>query len=311
MIKKFFQENKIHKKIVPTLDSLFIFKPVNYFVIWVMVCVGMYLSTFYPSTFMQETNMTITDFSVKSLFLFLGITLLFGCINLSNDKLTLFKISNRMKNILFLISFILLLISDWKIFIIGLLIYCFSYHLLKNELFSAIWKELLLKVITCLLLIISGIVNSNLDNGLNYIISYDFVLLVLPYLLSYIAINILHKISDFGNSNHTTIISLENRKIVLFSSCLLLFAFMISFYLKDALLSTSIAVSLPFLIYALFRAMQKDVLRAVKYPIAILNLFVMFIYPLLFLIVLFVFYLSKYYYWHRFNIHFPTFLVDD
>ena len=311
MIKNFFKENKIHKKIVPKVDFLFIFKPVNLFVVWAMVCVGMYLSTFHPSIFMQETNMSIIKFNINTFLLFLGISLMFGCFNLNKDNTIPLTLNNKIKNILLLISFAFLLLSNLNFLIIGLLIYFFSEYCYKNKLFNFPFKSLILSVFTCLLLIISGVINSSSNNTLHFILNYNFILLVLPYLLSYVSIYLLYQISDFKDKNHSTVISLENRKVVVISSLLLFISLMISFLLEDALLSTSIAVSYPFILYALIRAKQKDVLRAIKYPIAILNLFVMFIYPYLFLAALIVFYISKYYYWHRFDIHYPTFLVDD
>ena len=279
MIKKFFKENKIHKKIVPALDFLFIFKPVNLFVVWIMLCVGMYLSTFYPSIFMQESDMSITKFDLNTLLLFLGITLLFGCNNLSDERVPI-KINDKIKNIIVFIAFICLILSNWKFLIIGVLLYFISDFFYKNKSFKFPMKELVLNVFACFLLIVSGIINQIPSNTV--VLNYNFMLLIFPYLLSYFSINLLYQISKFENKNHTTIISFENRKIVLLSSILLLISLILSFYLKDALLSTSIAVSYPFLLYACIRAMQKDVLRAVKYPIAILNLFVMFIYPFLF-----------------------------
>jgi hypothetical protein len=41
-----------------------------------------------------------------------------------------------------------------------------------------------------------------------------------------------------------------------------------------------------------------------------LNFFTLSIYPWLFVPLLVTFYLSKYYYWHRFDLHYPTFLID-
>ena len=58
------------------------------------------------------------------------------------------------------------------------------------------------------------------------------------------------------------------------------------------------------------RRMKKDVLRAIRYPIFILNFFAFTIYPLLFVPLMITYCLSKYYYWHRFELHYPTFLVD-
>jgi hypothetical protein len=51
-------------------------------------------------------------------------------------------------------------------------------------------------------------------------------------------------------------------------------------------------------------------LRAIRYPIFILNFFVLSVYPWLFVPLVLTYYVSKYYYWHRFNLHYPTFLVE-
>jgi hypothetical protein len=56
--------------------------------------------------------------------------------------------------------------------------------------------------------------------------------------------------------------------------------------------------------------MDKDILRAIRYPIFILNFFALSVYPWLFVPLVLTYYVSKYYYWHRFNLHYPTFLVE-
>ena len=73
MIKKFLKENSVHKKIVPYLDIFFVLSPMSFFVTWILVCIGMYLDTFFPILFLQETTLYITQFNVNALFLFLGI----------------------------------------------------------------------------------------------------------------------------------------------------------------------------------------------------------------------------------------------
>ena len=86
MIKNFLKENSVHKKIVPKLDVLFIFSPILFFVVWVLICIGMYLNTFFPILFFQETTLYITQFNINALFLFLGMSLLLSSINIMNIK---------------------------------------------------------------------------------------------------------------------------------------------------------------------------------------------------------------------------------
>ena len=143
----------------------------------------------------------------------------------------------------------------------------------------------------------------------------DLPILVIPYLLCYLAVCLLTDIPDIkgDQSSHynTFAISFGINNTVIISLILVLSSFIYSLIFRDPLASTSIAVCIPFFVYAVFRNFQKDILRAIRYPIAILNLFMMFVYPYLFIGILIIFYLSKYYYWHRFNLHYPTFLVND
>ena len=59
MIKNFFKKHKIHSKIVPYLDLVFLLRPVGSFAIWVMLCVGMYISQFVPYQFGKESELFI------------------------------------------------------------------------------------------------------------------------------------------------------------------------------------------------------------------------------------------------------------
>ena len=46
MIKNFFKNHRIHKKIVPYLDIFYFFNPLIFFSSWPTICVGMYLPLF-------------------------------------------------------------------------------------------------------------------------------------------------------------------------------------------------------------------------------------------------------------------------
>ena len=88
-------------------------------------------------------------------------------------------------------------------------------------------------------------------------------------------------------------------------------AFVFAFNHGEPLASTAALVSIPFFVFTVIRRLKKDVLRNIRYPIFILNFFTLSIYPWLFVPLAITFYLSKYYYWHRFDIHYPTFLVEN
>ena len=103
----------------------------------------------------------------------------------------------------------------------------------------------------------------------------------------------------------------DRRIMFLISTVLLIFVLMISLAINEPLLSVCALVSIPFYLYALLRNMDKDMIRAIKYPVFIFNFFTATIFPYLGIAVIIVFYLSKYYYWHRFDTHYPTFLIDN
>ena len=43
MVKKFFRDHTIHKKIVPFLDYFFLLRPSYFFNIWLLFCAGMFV----------------------------------------------------------------------------------------------------------------------------------------------------------------------------------------------------------------------------------------------------------------------------
>ena len=332
MIKRFFKEHKSHSKIVPYLDFLFLLRPVNNFCIWVMICVGMYLSTFIPTKFNQEPLLFVTSFDFSTLILFIGFTCLFSGISIINqikDKKSdevnkkLFLINkkyyqeyyDKIKIVLILVSLFLLLFVHWLIMMFAVIIYIF-YGYLYNENSFRLKKSpfggMICKTIVGIFLIYSGFVHFH---GISQLFNFNFIFLSLPYILFFISISLLIDIPDIKGDKiddiQTFALFYGEKTTVSISLIANILAFLIAFNSNDPLASVVLIVSFPFFIYALLRGMKKDILRAIRYPISIINLFAMTIYPYLFIPVFIIFYLSKYYYWHRFNLHYPTMLVDD
>ena len=74
MIKSFLKSHAIHKKIVPSLDLLMLFRPTLFFGVWVMACIGMYIGLLIN----DATEMNITLYNIQTVILFFGITLICG-----------------------------------------------------------------------------------------------------------------------------------------------------------------------------------------------------------------------------------------
>ena len=137
----------------------------------------------------------------------------------------------------------------------------------------------------------------------------------MPFLFAYASVVLLANIPDYDGDkaiNKNTIAVILGRKVtIIIATSLCLISFLMGLYIDEPLSTTSSLTSLPFFFFALLRGEEKDVIRAIRYPIFLLNFYVFTIYPLLIFPVMISYYISKYYYWHRFSIHYPTLLVDN
>ena len=311
---KFLKVNSIHKNIVLYLDYIFIYRPTLFFTVWVVICLGMYaayLTNGYIPQWMFE-------FNLKTCLLFTSISCIMGALFIIEEKEILVKneyinkdnIELLFKITLFIGFFILLFINIYN-FILGLILYLFCYFIYRT---GKVQNNLLIKCLSStfigIILLLNGFFIVQTRGGyfsLDLIsISYMSVVLLLLFSICYSAIFLLIEIFESKKN------LFNNRRItVSISTILLLFVLVISLYINDPLLSICTLVSFPFYIYALLRNMDKDIIRAIRYPLFIFNFFVATIFPYLAIAVIIVFYISKYYYWHRFNIHYPTFLIDN
>ena len=185
----------------------------------------------------------------------------------------------------------------------------------KNLKFKQnIFLNFLFYMILALFLILSGITYSR--SGMSIINLFAISIKYLtPFLLLYgavvLAVNILDQEGD-RLSNRCTIpqnIGVRFTSIIAFLMCFL--SFLIGLYIEEPLSVVCSISSVPFFLFLIFRGKEKDIVRAVRYPILLVNFYIFMIFPLLLYPIVITFYLSKYYYWHRFSLHYPTLLVDN
>ena len=81
MIKKFFRDHSIHKKIVPFLDEFFFLNPMNYFSSWLMICVGIYLNLFLSNLSPQF----LISFNNNIFLLFIGLSSILTSFYIQNE----------------------------------------------------------------------------------------------------------------------------------------------------------------------------------------------------------------------------------
>ena len=330
MIKEFLKSNPIHKKIVPSLDMIMIARLSYFFGVWAMVCIGMYIGDLINNS--VDINSITMSFSTSMLFL--GISFICAAIFVNNQIHDLETDKNNNKKIIidnyitidfskkvalfFIVCGLLLIIFiDYLVVFPMALLYliCGVLFTNKNLKFKQnIFLNFLFYMILALFLILSGITYSR--SGMSIINLFAISIKYLtPFLLLcgavVLAVNILDQEGD-RLSNRCTIpqnIGVRFTSIIAFLMCFL--SFLIGLYIEEPLSVVCSISSVPFFLFLIFRGKEKDIVRAVRYPILLVNFYIFMIFPLLFYPIVITFYLSKYYYWHRFSLHYPTLLVDN
>ena len=314
MLKKFIRDHQIHKSVVSSFpfDHIFFCKPIYIFGPIAMLLVGMYLANFANG----ELVLGLTSVNIKTSLFALGISLICCSVFIKNEILSINENSNfrfkfietslvgdkiniktaeLMHNILLGIGFLLVLATSWiNLFFIALIYFSCLYVSKSPE---NLYNNLGLLSLIAFFFILSGWLYA--DNLLgNYLKLILFFLLSFPYICLFVTTAML---INFGSSKFNATISVV----------LIAIGFLIAYYNNDPVGATTLSVCFPFYLFLFFRGSERDLVRAIRYPIFLLNFFLFTIYPLVMIPMTIIYYLSKYYYWHRFNIHFPALAIND
>jgi len=326
---------KINKKI-HFLDRLFLMRPPLFFPVWTMVMAGLCSASVLSTPELYWT----WDYSWSTIYLFLGVTMITGAsfiryqienkesdeinqkivvlnkVNLSAEKLrilirwstiiglviifiTLCFVAFRKQNLFYLLGVI------WGIFI----------HLFWSTLFyhrKYHWSKLpILGIIGhgfsgfSLFMLGWSYTSSNLGMGL---------LFSIPYLLAFIGVSLVTTIPDIEGDKqvgkNTFAVRYGIRSTIAWGTLSVFFSVIIGYWLKDSVISTASIISLPFFLIALIFLRIDHVLRAIRYPILILAVFISVRYPWFFVFLFITYYFFKNYYYFRFEKDWPTFQVS-
>ena len=297
-----------------------------------MVVVGMYSAQMnlikYP--------LWIAEFSWRTFFVFLGLTLTSASTFILNqiEDIDSDKINNKLflvgeyftpesslsiSRFLLAIGILLSAVANWFTSLFVISIYLIWGILYNKEPYS--WKKKPLlgwianSVVGIMLFMIGWyyVMTSQTDVTIN-LYDLSIVQFMLPYILCFSSVALLTTLpdvkGDIETGDDTFPIIYGKMLTVILSSLLISSAFVFSLIYEDPLASTASIVSLPFFLFTALRSLEKDILRSIRYPIFILNFFALTVYPWLFFPLVITYCLSKYYYWHRFELHYPTFMVD-
>ena len=333
MIKRFLKHHLVHNKLVPKLDIVFLLRPTLFFSVWVMVVIGM------ASAQMHLVNhpLWITELSWKTFLVFMGLTFVSSSafiLNQISDEESdavnkkLFLVgkhisperSRSISKILLFAGIVISIITNWFTAILVGCIYVIWGILYNQKPFN--WKKkpilgwLANSIVGVLLFTIgwSLVMKNHPGYGL-VTLNMSLFKYMLPYLLCFSSVALLTTLPDMKgdteSGDKTFPVVFGKTPTMVLSLILICAAFIFALNQADPLASTAALVSIPFFIFTAIRRMDRDVLRAIRYPIFILNFFTLSVYPWLFVPLAITYCLSKYYYWHRFDLHYPTFLVDN
>ena len=311
---KFLKYNSFNKLIVEKLDFFFLLRPTSFFVIWLIISIGMYL----PLYSNGSIELFITDFSFKTFLFFMSLSLFSSILSIDNqlaktENSFLIRSSfdefylNKIKKSLLILTVLLILISCWPLFFILTSIFLISSKIGTN-INTNYLKLFIYHFFIIFIFLYMGIYYQLFNSNIQF--NTRMMIASVPYLFIFFTIYLFKE--SYGSSNDiskTLVDNFPKKNIAIVGFILSVFALVLSLYLEDPLASTALSISVFFMLYVLLRGLKKDFIRSIRYIIGIFNFFILTIYPLLVFPIIIIFYISKYYYWHRFSIHYPTFLV--
>ena len=279
-----------------------------------------------------EYPLWIFNFDLSTVLVFIGITLISSgtfIINqitdkgsdAKNQKLFLIgehieiKNAQKFSNVISVLGILLLVLGNLILVPFGISIYILWGITYNKSPFE--WKKhpylgILTNVAIGIILFLMGWLQVAGIEGIEIL---NLVILMTPYVLCFTAVSLMTNIPDIkgdtSESANTFSAVFGRRTTSIIATLIVILAFYLSYENSDPIASTASLSSIPFFMFALFRNLDKDILRAIRYPIFLLNFFVFAVYPWLFVSVFIIYYISKYYYWHRFDLHYPTFLVEN
>ena len=333
MIKSFFKNHTIHQNIVKYFDYIFLFNLPFFFIALMVFCLGMTTSYYFSENKLFYFNLS---FDYQEIVFFIFLFLFLSLINVENQL-------NEIKNIkwetvngkykknlnllyvcpnfisiekvesIFNYRFLLfislpLIYLSWQTYIFLIL------HFIFNRLINH-FSTVLTKNYINYFLIFNNIYLLYLSGAI-YFTNYDISFHIYNYFLFFLASIPVIVMSDTAllkKDRKTLNLMSKNRKFSsMISLLMLIILFLIAFNDSNPIYSHYSLIVSPFYFFSLFRSKHKDFYRAYSYPIMIMNVLISWtVYPILLVFQLFVYYLSKYYYWHRFNFHFPKFVIEE
>jgi len=305
------------------LDYIFVLRPTLFFPVWTVFLAGYHANIiFEPNNNLSGSSATAANNPILVAAL---LTLLMGAVFIFNQiadiqsdrenhklffiadgiiKQTIATVEGMVLTI-FSIGFALLL--DYKLGLIFFVIFIFTGIIYNFKPFG--WKDKpILGVIVNFCGGWSVAACGWIAAGTT---SWLFVIYAIPYAVGLVAVYLLTTLPDVNGDKASGKITFGvkyGQLLTTYWAAGFEFATVImSYMLKDYMLLLPAMVAFPlFLIAAVSQGME-DIFRAIKFTVLFASVAVCLKYPLYFLVILVVFYFSKWYYKKRFNLEYPKF----
>ncbi len=141
--------------------------------------------------------------------------------------------------------------------------------------------------------------------------SYRFILHGLPYALGLVAVYFLTTLADRDGDMLINKVTFGVKYGIQWSLYFALFfeivTIVVSYLLGDFILFIPALISLPFFIVASVTRRLSNILRTVKFTVLFASMAVCIVYPSYFILLLIVYFFSKWYYKYRFGLEYPRF----
>lgn len=310
-------------KNIRLLDYLFILRPTLFFPVWTVFLAGYHANTIFDPSKLGSDSESVQGNNAFLIVLLL--TLLMGAVYIFNQIVDI--LSDQKNEKLFFIA--KKIIKKRTALIEGIILTCFSIGF-------AFVSDIKVGLMFFLIFFVTGIFYSykpfiwkdrpfmgavaNFLGGWSVAScgwiaagtsSFYFVYHALPYGVGLVAVYLLTTIPDIpGDSEFNKItfgVKFGKKKAVYWAVVFEFLTVVLSYILKDYMFFVPALLALPLFLIAAATLEMADILKAIKFTILFASLAVCLKYPVYFLVILFTFYFSKWYYKKRFNLEYPKF----
>ncbi len=310
-------------KNIRLLDFFFILRPTLFFPLWTVFLAGYHANTIFDPT--KIASNADTSFDSNAFLIILLLTLLMGAayifnqiVDIRSDQKNekLFFIAREIINkrtaliegvLLTIISIAFAFLLNVKvgmlfviIFLITGIFYSYKPFTWKDRPFMGVVANFAggWSVAAC------GWITAGTE-------SFHFMYHALPYGFGLVAVYLLTTIPDIPGDrefNKITFGVKYGKKIAVYWALFfVVLTVVISYVLKDYMFFVPALLAMPLFLIAAVTLEMEDILRSIKFTILFASLAVCVKYPLYFVVIVFTFFFSKWYYKKRFNLEYPKF----